>query len=209
MFQTLAVLALVGAVESAGEGAAVAPATREGSAAQAAQPAPPSAADTMVAAAFGKVIDTPTPDLKVPAVATPTVDWTSLAAPALGLVGLAALAFAVTRRRRGPAASIAIIESAALGPRRSLVIADVLGDRLVLAVSEAGVTVLSSRAAPAPAAAQDAFIMARLAPARPSGWFRRLVGRAPAPRFSDALAESVEDEELRAKLAAGFRGTTS
>jgi flagellar biogenesis protein FliO len=211
MFQTLAVLALVGAVESAGEGAAVAPATREGSAAQAAQPAPPSAADAMVAAAFGKVIDTPNPDLKVPAVATSAMEWTNLAAPALGLVGLAALAFAVTRRRRGPAASIAIVESAALGPRRSLVIADVLGDRLVLAVSEAGVTVLSSRAAPAPAtsAAQDAFIMARLAPAKGPGLLRRLFGRAPTPRFSDALAESVEDEELRAKLAAGFRGTTS
>jgi len=219
MLHCIAVIALLGALEARAE-AAAAPSTGEGSAAKAPQPAPPSAADAIVAAAFGKSIDTPADDLKAgaaapaAAVASPALvgglDWTTLAAPALGLLGLAALAFAVTRRRGTRVGRIAILESATLGPRRSLVIADVLGDRLVLAVSEAGVAVLSSRPAPATedtSAASDLLVMPAAPPAaRGPGLFRRLFGRASPPRFDQELAESLEDQELRAKLAAGFRG---
>ena len=207
MVHIIAVIALLGATEVP-EAAAPRPDPKEGSAAKAPQPAPPSAADAIVAAAFGKSIDTAAPELKALAPPAGGLDWTSLAAPALGLLGLAGLAFAATRRRAARVGRIAILESAALGPRRSLVIADVLGDRLVLAVSEAGVTVLSTRPAPAPEAAPAADAIVMPATPRGPGLLRRLFGRRPAPRFDQELAESLEDQELRAKLAAGFRGLT-
>jgi flagellar biogenesis protein FliO len=205
MISSIAVIALLGALEAPTDSTAAG----EGSAARAAQPAPPSAADAIVAAAFGKTIDTATPDLKAGAPASPTLEWTNLVAPALGLLGLAALAATLARRRRVRPGQIAILESAALGPKRSLVIADVLGDRLVLAVSEAGVTVLSTRAAPAADPALEAFAPSSTDPAPRLGLWRRLFGRPSTPRFEEALAESIEDQELRAKLAAGYRGTSA
>jgi flagellar biogenesis protein FliO len=206
MLQHIVLTTLLGLAEVL-PAATAAAATGEGSATAAiAQPAPPSAADATITAAFGKGFDTTAADLKASVTPGAGLDWTNLAAPALGLVGLAALALALTRRRRGGPAHIAIVESTALGPKRSLVIADVLGDRLVLAVSEAGVTVLSTRAAPAPQPAENAaFVM----PTRPSGpgLLRRLFGRGAPARFDQALTESLEDQELRAKLSAGFRGS--
>jgi flagellar biogenesis protein FliO len=192
--------------------APAAPAAVEGSAVKD-QPAPPSAADSVVAAAFGKTIGTPADDLKGERAPAPTPpsgpDWTSLAAPALAILGLGALAFGLTRRRRAIGGNIHIVESAGLGPKRSLVIADVLGERLVLAVSEAGVTVLATR--PAPPREAEPFTVDDLPPAQRTipkmGFLARLMGKTPAPvRFDELLGESLEDQELRAKLAAGMKG---
>jgi flagellar biogenesis protein FliO len=214
MHQTLLLTALMGLLDPRSLGPELtASAAAEGSAARPAQPAPPSAADSIVAAAFSPGIGTPAEADKAQAQAPASPGWSSFVAPALALLGLAGLAVGLTRRRRASAGSIRILEAATLGPRRSLVIADVLGDRLVLGVSEAGVAVLSSRPVPADGAQRDelgatlaASFHAR-APAVPAmGFFARLAGKTPPVPFEEALGESIEDQELRAKLANGMRG---
>lgn len=164
-------------------------------------PAPPSAADSVVAAAFGKDLGTKPPDLK--AEVAPSFSAQSLVAPGLALAGLAALAFALTRRKPLGAGSIHVVEARSLGEKRSLVIADVLGERLVLGVSEAGITVLMNRTAPQPEPA--AYVVPSAVPAPRMGFFQRLKGRSPARAFDASLQESIEDQELRAKLAGGIR----
>ncbi|MDP1824545.1 MAG: flagellar biosynthetic protein FliO [Archangium sp.] len=163
-------------------------------------PAPPSAADTVVAAAFNKDIGTKPAELKV----EPSFSAQNLLAPGLAIAGLAALAFTLKRRKQLSGGSIHIVEAASLGEKRSLVIADVLGERLVLGVSEAGVTVLMNRPAPQPEPAPYVVPAAVAAPAM--GFFQRLKGKSPARAFDASLLESIEDQELRAKLAAGMRG---
>lgn len=210
MVTTLLILALAGLPGSDTDQPATQPAAAEGSAALTERPAPPSTADTIVAAAFAKGIDTSAANEKDSAPAS--IGWSSFVAPGLALLGLAGLALGLTRRRRAAAGSIHVLEVASLGPKRSLVIADVLGDRLVLGVSEAGVAVLSTRPAPLEAAGAElegVTIPAPTAPTRavaPMGFFARLVGRTPTAPFEEVLGESVEDRELRAKLAQGVRG---
>lgn len=191
---------------------ATASTAEEGSAANPPPPAPPSAADSVVAAAFQKDIGT-----KVAEVQSATSSWSSLAAPGLALVALAALAFALTRKRTRSSRNITLIESAALGPKRTLVIADVMGERLVLGVSEAGIAVLSARPAPQPEPAPFVIPPAMIvppavvaAPAEKMNFLDRMLGRVPqaqtAPmNFDEALRDSLEDQELRAKLALGQR----
>ncbi|MFO0596313.1 MAG: flagellar biosynthetic protein FliO [Myxococcaceae bacterium] len=166
-----------------------------------------SAADAIVAQAFGPAapsIGTNTADLKVDA---PSLG--SLMVPGLALAGLAAFAWAMRKRRRAiTGQGIQVLEATSLGDKRSLVIADVLGERLVLAVSEAGVAVLMSK--PAPATEPEVVTLppaSNLSPPAPRAlsFFDRLRGRSTAPAFDAALQESVEDQELRAKLAAGVR----
>lgn len=181
----------------------------EGSAASPPPPAPPSAADSVVAAAFQHPsIGTKSADVQ----SAPVSTWTSLAAPGLALVALAALAFALTRRRAKSARSITVVETASLGPKRSLVIADVMGERIVLGVSEAGISVLSTRAAPQPEPAPFV-IPAPLAVAAPvateMSFLDRMLGRVPQTNavasFDETLRDSLEDQELRAKLSLGHR----
>jgi flagellar biogenesis protein FliO len=194
MFATLVSL-VVAATPSAAE---------EGSAANPPPPAPPSAADTVVAAAFTQSIGTK------PAVLQSEVTGSTLAAPLFALIALVALAFALTRRRRALGRSITLVESAALGPKRSLVIADVMGERLVLGVSEAGIAVLSTRPSPEPQPfiVPAAVTLQMAAPEAPRmSFFDRLMGRVPKQpaSFDEALRDTFEDQELRAKLALGQR----
>lgn len=170
-------------------------------------PAP--SADAVVAAAFDQGIDTKTQNLKSDA----QTSLTPVLVPFLAIVGLAAFAFAARKRRPLGGQGIQVLEAASLGDKRSLVIADVLGERMVLAVSEAGISVLQSKPAPAfempVASAVVAPVVQRAAPTpRPSvmGFLARLRGKHPAPSFDADLQESIEDQELRAKLAAGVRG---
>jgi len=149
--------------------------------------------------------------------------------------GIAAVLFA--RKRGGRERVIRIVETASIGPRRSLVVACVGGRTMVLGVSEAGVSLLDSPAtcpaavATSPArsvdAAEDAALGLRSldfaatnTPAdRPaeakheSSLLGRLFHRNPreadGPRgedFAQLFAESMEDEELRRKLAMGHSG---
>jgi len=63
--------------------------------------------------------------------------------PAVLLAGLAIAAYVVARRRRVPKLKqIQILETASLGPKRSLVVARVGDETLVLGTSEAGITLL-------------------------------------------------------------------
>jgi flagellar biosynthetic protein FliO len=80
----------------------------------------------------------------------------SLVAPLAVLALLGAAAFFLTRRAAGPgrSRSLRVLETTSLGPRRSLVLAEVNGEWLLLGSSEAGLALLKSGpATPAPAMA--------------------------------------------------------
>ena len=74
-----------------------------------------------------------------------------VATPALALLILAGLGYWLARRRRATARErhIRILETATLGPKRSIVVARVGGETLVLGTSEAGITLLRTGAAAA------------------------------------------------------------
>ena len=124
----------------------------------------------------------------------PALDAASahLAGPLLLIALLAAVALALTRRRRRPGPWIQILQTTSLGPKRALVVAQLGAETVLLASSEAGIVLIKSglsRAEP------------RLAPAAP----RALPTKGPprSAHFEDYLAESAEDLELRQKVAAG------
>lgn len=158
------------------------------------------------------------------------------------LLGGGAVVLLLARRRGGRERMIRILESASIGPRRSLVVARVGGRTMVLGVSEAGVALLdspptsplpasgegssspggedaalglrhlASAMAPGPEAAEAA--EASAAAAKPDGslltrLFRRKSREAEglgAEDFHHLFAESLEDEDLRRKLALGEPG---
>jgi len=186
--------------------------------------------------------------------------------PALFLAGLAIAAYVFARKKRGLGNTrrIQILETASLGQKRSLVIARVGDETLVLGASEAGITLLQAGdgsgaakliapasapgdAAPAVKAAAsskldevelpnelDQSLVDALAdvpepdgiaPAAARGSFRSIEGglaslfgrkaaataaariepkASAATTFDDLLEDSVEDQELRRKLAAGM-----
>jgi len=186
--------------------------------------------------------------------------------PALFLAGLAIAAYVFARKKRGLGNTrrIQILETASLGQKRSLVIARVGDETLVLGASEAGITLLQSgegngaaakvtlpaaapveSAAPAnqaePANEMDQSLIDALADVpepegiapradgTTRGSFRSIEGglaslfgrkaaataaarvepkAGPAATFDDILEDSVEDQELRRKLAAGMSART-
>ncbi|MGB8296275.1 MAG: flagellar biosynthetic protein FliO, partial [Polyangia bacterium] len=155
----------------------------------------------------------------------------------LAVVMLAALgggALMLTRRRSRRQGLIQILETAAIGPKRALLVARVNGQTMVLGASEAGIALLGSLEGKteAPVAA----VMGNLpavkeqpddsepevtidAPSEPEGEMgvlSRLFGRRPkdssardAAAFRELLDESYEDQELRNKLAQGLSGKVS
>lgn len=60
------------------------------------------------------------------------------------LIGIGIVAFTLAKRRGGRGRMIRILETASIGPRRSLVVASIQGRTMVLGVSEAGVSLLDS-----------------------------------------------------------------
>jgi len=150
----------------------------------------------------------------------------ALALPALALLALAAAALFFRRRRTQLPRLVQVLETTSLGPKRSLVVARLGGELLVIGASEAGLQLLAAR----PAAGLDGLEEpARLRPvpleltappeapaaaglAGLSSLLGRLRGRAgtgptPTPAFDALLAESAEDLELRRKLARGQGGS--
>jgi flagellar biogenesis protein FliO len=123
-------------------------------------------------------------------------------APSLGgaaaavtlLVALAVVALLLSRRRRLGGRLVEIVETTSLGPRRSLVVARVGGELLLLGASEAGIAVLPARLDPGAAGAP-----AIAAAAAPAG--------DDAAGFDALLHDSAEDQELRLKLARGLPGS--
>jgi flagellar protein FliO/FliZ len=129
----------------------------------------------------------------------------------LGLLTVAALVMA--RRRRTAPRLVEILETASLGPRRSLVVARLGEEILVLGSSEGGIALLSSRPA-AGLAAREAQRSAAPTTGAVSPLhavleaLSRLRRRpAAAPPFERLITESVEDVELRRKLAQGGVGS--
>lgn len=201
--------------------------------------APPAAAEPVTAAKTPeKPAAAPPPALPIPAPSIaaeppkeePASSGTQIVLPALVLAGLGAAAFFFGRRRARRERLIQIIESASLGPKRSLIVARVSGKTMVLGSSEAGIALLGSlddagqvtlsepaAAPPADAIRVDEDLAAVAASTDQGGMLARLFrGRtepaAPAPvkkdpdwsQFDSLLNESLEDQELRRKLASGL-----
>jgi flagellar biosynthetic protein FliO len=152
-----------------------------------------------------------------------------LSGPIAVLLLLGAAALLLSRRRRAPARRIQVVETTAIGPRKSLVLARLGDELLLLGATDAGITLLRRQpaprespsavearplveaqpadpgsppaSAPGEAAATLVDLAARFVPGR-----RRARAERPAA-FEALLLESAEDQELRRKLAAGRAGS--
>ncbi len=140
------------------------------------------------------------------------------AGAALLLAAMTAVALLAARRRRRAPRVVELVETASLGPKRSLVVARMGDELLLLGASEGGISLLATRAAPGAGAATEPSPLAPQATtASPSpmagdsavhgllALFGRRRGAAPA--FDRLLSESAEDVALRRKLAAGEPGS--
>jgi flagellar biogenesis protein FliO len=144
------------------------------------------------------------------------------------LVGAVGGMLVLTRRRGRREGLIRILETAAIGPKRTLLVARVNGRTMVLGASEAGIALLESiegkestpvaqvmgeppavrerieepLALPAEAASEtdgEVGMLSRLFRRRP-----KLVSDKDEAAFRDLLAESYEDQELRERLSRGL-----
>jgi flagellar biogenesis protein FliO len=149
----------------------------------------------------------------------------------LAIPALLAVVALLLRRRPEAERMLKIIETQSLGGRRALILAQLGNEALLLASSEAGVTLLAARPAPQqkpapvpqPASRERA---QQQAPERPS-FGRALLDRLIPPRepqlapagqgaanqgphsFGALLEETADDQELRRKLVAGRRSRVS
>jgi flagellar biogenesis protein FliO len=196
-------------------------------------PAKPAPATAPKAAASAVA---PARDASAPAVAVAASSrsGSSLVLAIVLLVAVAGGALALTRRRARRQGLIQILETAAIGPKRSLLVARVNGQTMVLGASEAGIALLASLEggiAPPIAAvmgtpphveeqldepASTSAAEAAVEPEGEMGMLRRLFHRQPkdsstqdAAAFRELLEESYEDQELRGKLAQGLSGKVS
>jgi flagellar biogenesis protein FliO len=169
---------------------------------------PPSAAAAPAASPLGAQ------DLHLP---RSGLDLGGLVAPVLLLAGLALAAVFLARRRRAPGRRVVVLETTSLGQKRSLVLAQLEDEVLLLGSSEAGIQLLKSCPAeelaesPAPSPGRKERERSLVAPAALKGLVARLRRVHPAPKsledFDDLLSESSEDQDLRAKLARGQTGS--
>jgi len=198
-------------------------------AAEAADPAapdkaPPAAIDAAPAPA---ALALPAPALVPPAApateatafapATPSLVSALPAASALAALGAVALLLSRRKSGGGRRRLLQVVETAHLGPKRQLVVARMNDQVLLLASSESGITLLSSRPAseveeaapaaapaPAPADAEEGPV------ASVRGLWQRFRGGPALPQgpasFEALLQESSDDLELRRKLASGLSG---
>ena len=184
-------------------------------------------------------MELPTPTATATSTATPTATSTAAASstlpapyPSAGsafsggsiaagllLAALAATTLVLARRRRNLPRLVEIVESAGLGPKRSLVVVRLGDELLVLGSSEGGISLLATRPASALTSTATA-ISTSTATATATATATPLAGAAlgllerlkrrprpeAAPAFDAALAESGEDLDLRRKLAAGRAG---
>lgn len=224
------------------EGAATKPSDEQPKAQVKAQTATTAQPDAPTAVVAGTEPNTPSPgngsEGKSASGAIPSV------LAVLVLLALGTAAFVLTRRRASKGRMIRIVETASIGPRRSLVVANVGGRTMVLGVSEAGVSLLDSQGVAGPEVEpepvekvpsrsleqaalglRDLLMGRKEADAgkpvevpREAKQEESLLGRLfhgtgePAPsqgrsrEFEDLLSESLEDEDLRRKLASGQSG---
>jgi flagellar biogenesis protein FliO len=168
----------------------------------------------------------------VAAVAGASHSGSSLVLAVVMLVAVAGGVLLLTRRRARRQGLIQILETAAIGPKRTLLVARVNGQTMVLGASEAGITLLQSlESKTEPQVAMGNLPAGKQqpddsgpevtsdAPSEPEGEMgvlSRLFGRRPkdssardAAAFRELLEESYEDQELRNKLAQGLSGKVS
>jgi flagellar biogenesis protein FliO len=170
-----------------------------------------------------------------PSLATADTGRSWLVLAIVVMVGVVGGVLALTRRRRARRQSlIQILETAAIGPKRTLLVARVNGQIMVLGASEAGIALLAplNAAIESPVAAvmgnppalrgqPEDFPPAAVAEVAPEpdgevGVLSRLFHIRPkassardADAFRELLDESYEDQELRDKLAQGLSGKVS
>ncbi|MES1206068.1 MAG: flagellar biosynthetic protein FliO [Pseudomonadota bacterium] len=120
----------------------------------------------------------------------------AVALPALLLAGLAVAAFMFARRRRGfVERHIQILETTTLGPKRSLVVARVGDQMLLLGSSEAGITLLQTRSEAAIASAAAATTTGTAAAISDGPPAVREAAAATAP-----VAPPIEDFDIETSL---------
>jgi flagellar biogenesis protein FliO len=145
---------------------------------------------------------------------------------ALVVVLLGAAAYILRNRKKLSSSRIEVLETAALGPKRALILARVAGKTLLLASSESGISMLETvddelheagpqeenEPAPQPAllAKIKEYAQPKLASYQPDPFSKLSKYLKPAePQHFDALfAEEQEDQELRQKLLAGQSART-
>jgi flagellar biogenesis protein FliO len=141
------------------------------------------------------------------------------AAGALAVVALGAAAYFLRNQKKRKTLHIEVLETAALGPKRALVLARVGGKTLLLASSEAGISLLENlgemavpveqdrEPAPQPAllARLRKLSQPKLASDAPDPFARlgKYLKPVPPLQFDALFAEEQEDQELRMKLLAG------
>jgi flagellar biogenesis protein FliO len=205
---------------------------------QEAKPGAPAPATAAPAAGPTTAASTPAPthntSAPVAAVAGASRGSSSLVLAVVMLAALGGGALMLTRRRARRPGLIQILETAAIGPKRALLVARVNGQTMVLGASEAGIALLASlegKIEPSVAAVMgnlpavkqrsddsepEVTIEAPSEPEGEMGVLSRLFGRRPkdssardAAAFRELLEESYEDQELRNKLAQGLSGKVS
>ncbi|MGC4120563.1 MAG: flagellar biosynthetic protein FliO [Myxococcales bacterium] len=133
----------------------------------------------------------------------------SAALPTMGLLAVAGVAALLLRKKSKNDGLVHVLETASLGPKRALLLTRVGQKTLLLGSSEAGISLLASLddvMLPEPAALPE-----REREEGQAGLLSRLLkaGRGSQPSFSDLLAETAEDQDLRRKLEAGLPGRVS
>jgi flagellar protein FliO/FliZ len=142
----------------------------------------------------------------------------SVALPAAALLLLAVVGLFFARRRARDPRLVQVMETTGLGSKRSLVVARIGSEILLLGVSESGISLLGTRPAPPPHRPEPASLVpskygvelpAAATPGRISSLLSRVrhgTARSDSPTFDACLVESTEDQELRRKLASGLAG---
>jgi flagellar biogenesis protein FliO len=151
--------------------------------------------------------------------------WRVVIAPAAVLALLGVVAVLLRRRRNAPSAPLELVGTLPLGPRRQLVVVRFKGEELLVGASEAGLNLLVRHAPAATHGADDGWLTSLASDAgdvSPDPWQAPPAASAspaavaaaaevasPGGEFESMLDDSVEDQSLRRKLAAGLRGGRS
>ena len=195
-----------------------------------APPAPSPAPPAPILAAVPAPLPALAPTVRTPPVSEPGSRSGGFGGTAPVLVAMllaAASIFLIWRRRRQHGLGlIRILESASLGPKRSLVVAQIGGQKLILGASEAGITLLSpigsslsqadgedptlvNETGPGPAEGEKGLLARLFSRRREEQFLPEEEGPSTmAEDFRDLLEENIEDEELRRRLQAGAGGRT-
>jgi flagellar protein FliO/FliZ len=182
------------------EKAAELPAANEGKpiVAKAAPPVPATQPDAPLAAVASVESSTSSPASNSGGESKSSSGVISTVLALLVLAGLGVAATLLARRRATRTRVIRIVETASIGPRRSLVVACIGGRTMVLGVSEAGVALLDAQAGTvsvpaAPESAQSASL-------EEAAFGLRGLGQSQGGALNDSLADAKHEGSLLSRL---------